>query len=122
MKRLPVLVAGALSLGAAAAPTGGDEAMQRLAREHGCSTCHRIWPSPGNNTVVPYAPSWHEVASRYRGQPGAEEALTRIVIAGSDPGKRHWRNQAAFASMPANEVEASPEEARALVRWILSLR
>ena len=122
MTRLLVLIAAAVSLGAAAVPAGGDEAMQRLARERGCSTCHRIWPSPGNNTAVPYAPSWHEVASRYRGRPGAEDALTRIVIGGSDPEKRHWKNQAAFASMPANEVEASPEEVRALVGWILSLR
>lgn len=122
MGRLFVLAASVLSLGAAAAPTGGDEAMQRLARERGCSTCHRIWPSPGNNTVVPSAPSWHEVASRYRGRPDAEDALTRIVIGGSNPGERHWKNQAAFASMPPNEVEVTPQEARALVGWILSLR
>jgi cytochrome c551/c552 len=93
--------------------------MARLARERGCAICHRGQP-PGPGSIIASAPSWHEIAARYRGKPAAQEQLTREVIGGTDADRRHWKNSAAFASMPANQVETTPEEARALVRWILA--
>jgi cytochrome c len=112
----------AMVMAAAAAPQarGDDAAMARLARERGCAICHKEQPA-GPGSIIASAPSWREIAVRYRGKPAAEEQLTRQVIGGTDPDRRHWKNSAAFASMPPNEVETTPEEARALVRWILSM-
>lgn len=78
--------------------------------------------NPFPASIIASAPSWREIAARYRGRAEAEDQLTRAVIGGSDPGRRHWRNQAAFANMLPNEAQVAPDEARAIVRWILSLR
>jgi cytochrome c len=66
------------------------------------------------------APSWHDIASRYRNVPGARQRLGALVLTGSDPNDRHWKGNAAFDRMMANEIATTPEEADLLVRWILS--
>jgi cytochrome c551/c552 len=114
-----------LAASAAFAETGARnaDAMRFLAEERGCTTCHQEKPAPtGSNAVIASAPSWQEIATRYRGRSGAEEELARLVVGGSDPQARHWKNQAAFTSMLPNEVAVTDAEAHALVRWILSLR
>lgn len=68
------------------------------------------------------APSWEQVASRYRDVPGAQERLARLVLTGSDPNDRHWKGNAAFDRMLSNEIATTPEEASMLVHWILSFR
>jgi cytochrome c551/c552 len=97
------------------------ERMRHLAGELGCTVCHRD-PSPTQaaDPATPLAPSWHEIATRYRGQPGAEARLMRIVTQGSDTRHSHWRDRLEFATMEGNARRVSPDEARALVRWILS--
>ncbi len=120
---MKALVASLAMIAAATAvpqARGDDAAMAKLARERGCTICHQEQPARAGS-VIASAPSWRAIAARYRGKPGAEEQLTRTVIGGSDPDRRHWRNSAAFVAMPRNEVEATSEEARALVRWILSM-
>jgi cytochrome c len=103
------------------APAGDDAAAKRLASERGCLACHKEKPLPkGANAILPAAPSWREIAAKYRGRSGAEEQLVRLVVGGSEPGVRHWKNVASFAEMPPNAVEVSPGEALSLVRWILS--
>lgn len=115
---LPVAVAACAGSG-----TRDGDAMWFLADERGCTTCHREKPAPGgSNAIVASAPSWREIAARYRGSPGAEDDLARLVVGGSDPQARHWKNQAAFTSMLPNEVAVSDADAHALVRWILSTR
>ena len=95
--------------------------MQRLAADRGCALCHAEKPAAqGAGTTLAAAPSWAEIARRYRGRLEAEDSLTRLVLGGSDPDRRHWKNQAAFASMLQNEPATTPAEARALVRWILA--
>jgi cytochrome c551/c552 len=114
-----------LAASAACAGTGARDAdaMRLLADERGCTTCHQEKPVPsGSNAIIASAPSWREIATRYRGRKGAEEELARLVVGGSDPQARHWKNQAAFTSMLPNEVAVTDAEAHALVRWILSLR
>jgi cytochrome c551/c552 len=120
---LPVLLA-ALSAGAATpARTSDGDAMKLLAEERGCNTCHRQDPVPkGSNAIIATAPSWREIAARYRGRAGAEAQLAAEVVGGTDPKDRHWKSHAAFTSMLPNEVSVTDDEARALVRWILSLR
>jgi cytochrome c len=100
--------------------SANDEAMKRLATERGCMLCHAEAGKPVIGTP-PYAPAFRDIAARYRTRADAEEVLTRLVISGTSPDRRHWPRGAAFESMLPNQQEATPEEARALVRWILSL-
>ena len=98
-------------------------AMRRLATDRGCVVCHSDTAPGGEPAVSAYGPSWDEIADRYAGRADAEEArLTRLVLTGSDPQARHWKGRATFAQMLPNEGEVSAQEARSLVRWILSGR
>jgi cytochrome c551/c552 len=123
-----LVAAGVLLLGVSAncgAATQADQAerMRHLAGERGCTVCHRdTSPAKAEDPATPLAPSWHEIAQRYRGQRGAEAHLASIVEQGADTTRRHWRNRLEFATMQGNEQRVSPEEARALVHWILSAR
>ncbi|HWH39375.1 MAG TPA: c-type cytochrome [Usitatibacter sp.] len=97
--------------------------MRRLASDRGCVVCHSDTAPGGAGAVSAYGPSWDEISDRYAGRAGAEEArLTQLVLTGSDPQARHWKGRAAFAQMLPNKDEVSAEEARSLVRWILSGR
>jgi len=103
----------------AAGPSKPD--MERLATEKSCYLCHSARPArKGSDSVLPYAPSWVEVAVKYRGQQGAEDRLAAIVMAGSDPRSRHWEGKVSDAGMLPNTPEVNEVEARQLVRWILS--
>jgi cytochrome c551/c552 len=95
----------------------------RLSEQRGCTFCHRAAPSAAEaEGALPVAPSWREIASRYRGRPGAEAELAAIVIEGADPTDLHWTRRLDFAAMRGNAPQVSPAEARALARWILSSR
>ena len=111
-----------LGIALADANAAGDEAaMKRLSLERGCSTCHSDKEvRPSASSTLASAPSWPEIAKRYRGRRDAEDLLTRLVVTGSDPGTRHWSGKAAFVSMLPNDVQVTPDEARSLVRWILA--
>jgi cytochrome c551/c552 len=102
------------------APVRADNepSMRHMAREYGCSLCHRDAPAPREAAGTPLAPSWREIAARYRGR-DAEAQLTRIVMEGADPAERHWKDRQDFTAMGANAPRVGPDEARALVRWIL---
>lgn len=94
--------------------------MSRLAEERGCAFCHREAPAAAE--ALPLAPSWREIATRYRGRVGAVADLAAIVEQGADPAERHWANRLDFTAMRANAPQVSPAEARALARWILGYR
>lgn len=120
---LPLLLAAASACATVAAHAADGDAMKLLAEERGCTTCHQEKPVPkGSKAIIASAPSWREIAARYRGHAGAEAQLASEVVGGTDPKARHWKNQAAFTSMLPNEVAVSDDEARSLVRWILSQR
>jgi len=94
---------------------------QRLAADKGCTLCHMDKPvKPDGNAVLANAPSWPEIAKKYRGRADAEDYLVGIVLGGSVPDQRHWRGQAAFSSMWPNAAGTTREEARTLVRWVLA--
>ena len=104
-------------------PMPGAQFMRELASERGCTTCHREASTPAkDDSAIAMAPSWHDIAARYRNVPDARARLAALVLAGSDPNDRHWKNNAAFDRMMANEIATTPQEADQLVRWILSLR
>lgn len=101
---------------------GPDDAMQKLATASGCMTCHHIEPgAKGPDGLPPIGPAWRDVAAKYKGQPGAADALTRTVMAGSNPYDSHWKGKVSGLAMPPNAVAVKEADARQLVRWILAL-
>lgn len=91
-----LLVAFALSTNA--------QAGEALARSKGCLACHAI-----DKKLV--GPAFQEVAGKYAGQ-GATELAAKVM----QGGKGNWGP----VPMPPNKV--TPDEAAALVAWILGLK
>ena len=104
----------------AAAAVVQETRVDRLAAERGCDACHAAPASSARagRSVLASAPTYREIAARYRGRGGAEEALMHTVLEGTE--RRHWQGQAAFVAMVPNAPGTTPDEARALVRWILA--
>lgn len=97
--------------------------MEQLASDMGCYLCHRAKPEKAKgDQLLPYAPSWVDIARKYKGQRDAEELLTRIVLQGSGPGTKdqHWQGKVSDVGMLPNIQEIDEVQARQLVRWILS--
>jgi cytochrome c551/c552 len=104
-------------LASAAAESGKQSS---LANARGCTTCHAFQPAnQAAAAPLPGAPAFSDVASRYRGQPGAEDKLVAVVMRGSSPKERHWAGKTTEPAMPANPARISEEDARKLIRWIL---
>lgn len=111
-----------VSLTVAATPQEYSQAMHKLATQHGCMACHSILPAPARPDVLPpMAPAWRDIALRYRDDPEASARLTRTVMTGSNPKSRHWTGKVSEVAMPANASVVTPQEARALVNWLLVL-
>ena len=116
--RNPIFLALAcVALAAGAAPS--DDAMNHLAADSGCALCHAARLPRTGESAAPPAPSWADIAERYRGQKGVEDKLVATVVHGTTAEGRHWAGEASVTTMPANRVEISEHDARALVRWIL---
>jgi cytochrome c551/c552 len=85
MERLNVLIA-LVSLGIGStvlAVEPSADSMNQLATAKGCHLCHRAEPgTPDPKAMLPYAPSWKDIALRYKGQKGAEQQLTLTVLQG----------------------------------------
>jgi len=97
-------------------------AMEQLAKDKGCYLCHAEKPVKGGpESLLPFAPSWVDIAKRYQGQKDAEDRLTKVVLQGSGPGPkdRHWQGKVSDVGMLPN-VQINENEARQLVHWILS--
>jgi len=98
----------------AVAASHEDPRMASLAGSLACTLCHREAPAPREaGDAPPLAPTFREIASRYRHDPKAEERLTHEVIEGIDPADRHWKDRADFTRMGANAPRVTPDEARA---------
>lgn len=108
----------------------------RIAEASGCLHCHQVDPRPPSEDLdgeaasdyvqppaprPPIAPAWRDVATKYRSDPHALDRLTRTVVGGSNPYDSHWKYQISGLAMPPNRVAITPEDARTVVRWILSL-
>jgi cytochrome c len=120
-KRLALV--NALALAAGAPVWAADEArLIKLAQSGGCLTCHQIERGgKGPDGLPPIGPSWREVAIKYRGDKGAQSALTLTVMAGSSPYASHWKGKVSGLAMPPNAVAIGSNDARELVGLILSL-
>ena len=82
-------------------------ASPELARKHICMGCHALDRKIGG-------PAWRDVAARYAGQADAVPRLAEKIQRG---GKGVW----GAVPMPANP-KVTPEEARALATWILTVK
>jgi cytochrome c len=100
MKRLASFLAAIVILVPFAA-----SANEALAKKHACFACHAV-----DKKLV--GPSYKEVASKYRGDAGAEARLVDKVKKGS---------QGSWGQVPMPPNAAVPDgEVRTLVQWILS--
>jgi len=77
-----------------------------LAQRKNCLTCHSL-----DQKIV--GPAYRDVAAKYAGQ---DDALLRLTAKVQTGGTGVWGT----AVMPPNPV--TPDEARTLVSWILSLK
>jgi cytochrome c len=120
----------------ASAPSSDAGRPLRIAEASGCLNCHQIDPrAPGADPDgeaasdyvqppaprPPIAPAWRDVATKYRHDPNALDRLTRTVVGGSNPYDSHWKYQISGLAMPPNRIAITQEDARLVVRWILSL-
>jgi cytochrome c len=113
----------ALALAATAvAAAPNDQAMLELAARSGCLSCHQVEPGgKGPDGLAPIGPAWREVATKYKGQKGAANQLTHVVLTGTNPYESHWKGKVSGLAMPPNAVAITKKDARRLVGWILSL-
>lgn len=96
----------------------------RFAKDRGCMLCHEVESSPPEvNAVLPTAPTFQDIARRYRADPSAASRLATIVRQGTGPLRRdrHWAGKAQFERMYNNDIEVTDAEARQIVDWILTL-
>jgi cytochrome c len=98
---LPVIVA------AAAAVSAPAFANQELAQKKNCLACHAV-----DKKLV--GPAYQEVAKKYAGDKTAEAKLAEKIQKG---GAGVWGP----VPMPANP-QVSPDEAKTLAKWVLSLK
>ena len=115
-------LAGALIL-AASPVTATDDAyrdvrMLELATGSGCFVCHAM--SSLDTDTKPLAPPYQAIAARYRGDAEAFDRLVDRVLHGTVFQQQAWADQVNMRFMPPN-VHLPPQDARALVHWILKL-
>jgi len=90
---------------------GNAASDEALATAKGCVACHQV-----TATSAPVlGPVYVNVAAKYRGDASAEDMLVDKVI--NDGGEGNW--QTLMPAMPPNGL--TQEEARTLVKWVLSL-
>lgn len=78
-----------------------------LAAKKNCLACHAV-----DKKVI--GPAYKDVAAKYKGQKDAADMLAKKIVAG---GSGVWGQ----VPMPANP-QVSPEEAKQLATWVLSLK
>lgn len=82
-------------------------ASEELAQQAGCNVCHAA-------AEKRMGPSWHDIATRYKGDTAAPAALMARVRAG---GKGNWGE---IPMMPTPPARVSDEQLKTLVDWVLT--
>jgi cytochrome c551/c552 len=119
LKRPRLLVALAyVALSSISIAPQASEDMVEKATSSGCFICHSVAPKPG--VAKPLAPSYQDVAARYRGDSAAFGTLVERVLHGSVHKEQNWEGKLSMRFMPPN-VNITRTESIDLVRWILSL-
>ncbi|MCP3869051.1 MAG: hypothetical protein GY703_13305 [Gammaproteobacteria bacterium] len=121
MTRLKLSVTGIFAIALVAVTSVGqakDEQMLALANSTGCFICHRLAPGPSHE--IPLAPSYQEIALRYKGDKGAYDRLLDRVMYGTAYREQAWAGKIGMRFMPPN-VNITRDTGAALVHWILRL-
>lgn len=95
-----------------------SEPMIDLAAASGCFICHAMKRDAA--VPVPLAPSYEDIAARYRGRSDALEYLVQRVRQGTAYQDQNWAGEVNMRFMPPN-VNVGREDATALVGWILEI-
>ncbi len=95
-----------------------QEASVELATERGCFICHTIHED--EEVMKPLAPSYQEIAERYRRKDGAFEYLVNRILHGTLYTEQNWTDEISMRFMPPN-VNVSRMEAGEMTNWILNL-
>jgi len=85
---------------------GNAQADEALAKAKNCMSCHSV-----EKKIL--GPAYKDVAAKYKGDAGAADKLAAKIKAG---GKGVWGE----IPMPPNNV--TPDEAKKLATWVLSLK
>ncbi len=107
MITLRAIAVVAALLATSSAAVANPEATSDLVRSKNCGACHHLERKMNG-------PAFKAIAERYAGDQAAAAALSAKIMAG---GGGVWGPMA----MPA-QAQVSPEEAAAIVQWILSQR
>ena len=86
------------------------EAAKALARQNNCFKCHAI-------DKKKEGPPWKEVATKYKGKPGAEEKLYKHLTTGPKAKFEDGHEE----DHPIIKAK-TPDDTKNLVSWILSLQ
>ena len=89
-----------------------------LATERGCLTCHNVKHSTSSKTKL--APSYEEIAARYKGRSNAVDYLTGRILEGTVDSHQNWKGEVNMRFMPPN-VNVSKIEANKMATWILDI-
>jgi cytochrome c len=111
---MKVYVAAAIAAGlltAAPAFASAD-----LAKAKNCLACHAV-------DKVLVGPAYKDVAAKYAGDKAAAASLAEGIVKGTGPAGKGWAAQkkASMPFMPPN-AQVSPDDAKKLAEWILTLK
>ena len=109
MKIQAILLMAALSAGSFAAHASGSGS--ELVKRFQCMGCHAV-------DKAAIGPSFQQIATRWRGKPGAEQTLASTIRSGSEAaGGPHWGQ----IKMPddSEREQIGESQARRIARWIL---
>lgn len=109
MQVRPIDLAALLAAALLALPQGALADPRTLARDAGCAICHA-------DRIRLAAPSWQEIAERYKGDAAAAETLFASTRLGTTPDAIKW------GGAPKLGVDAETigdDDLRAVIAWIL---
>lgn len=120
MKRIATAALGAAALLAAGLQVARaeDQSVLELAAHSGCFICHQVKADP--DVAKQLAPSYLEIAARYKGQQGAFDRLLDRVMHGTLYREQAWEGKTSMRFMPPN-VNVTRQAAEALVNWVLNM-
>ena len=95
-----------------------DDRMMTTATVSGCVICHRVDPVE-DRRLIPLAPSFREIAARYKGDVANQARLVESVVIGTMGQPKRWPN-VNMQFMPPN-IATRKEDIEAMVAWILAM-
>lgn len=95
-----------------------DDRMMTTATVSGCVICHRVDPVE-DRRLIPLAPSFREIAARYKGDTANQTRLVESVITGTMEQPKRWPN-VNMQFMPPN-IATRKQDIEEMVAWILAM-